>query len=520
MPRRTTLVQPTAFKVPVEGKALARAPPKHQQNYRKTVECDPAIDGTTGITFYIAAPTFPVCILFYVSVMSIFLSGALPPLAKSQTKKRRLEADLPPYSDEGKFAKFSETLFSVSPLKAFVDGPPRILDTGMLEALDWSKTIDLAFSVKHVLIDAIRAAGLESKFRLFIGVSPLSQDLQTITILNGDVLVATVMVVFPEDGTLDDPVLLNKMYERLLSLKIYHGIDKPFGIMTSYENWRVVWLPEDNAAAAEVTLPSFTLAKLQRVDLWDILHPCPRCMYLVGDSLPDPTIRAVGLENREISCTRVIKYNEPILPTILASAILKISKAVVDPREFDDILKRRFTMCMAPGKVSWECRQGDAVRFDLTPSDSHVKFYLLADLTGTGRIWLSCVEPGFGCVLKLFGGDDRGEAMAMKESRLWNKIWKMNTFVLKLGTRFACVLPYVGQCPESFRDKTQYCVRAAIKRMASRRFQHMDLTWSQVGLYQDIDGEMLAVFLDLASAKENVNSREAEAAMLEDLGLS
>ncbi len=61
---------------------------------------------------------------------------------------------------------------------------------------------------------------------------------------------------------LNDPKVLGQMYDYLYHMKEYTGRHYAFGIITTYYDWRIVWLP-DTDDFAKATEPS----KYQRIHL-------------------------------------------------------------------------------------------------------------------------------------------------------------------------------------------------------------------------------------------------------------
>lgn len=87
----------------------------------------------------------------------------------------------------------------------------------------------------------------------------LMQEEVTIHSLRPDLLVliyqshpiGVVEVKAPSSSTvLDNKKVHGQMYDYLNRLKMYFGVDKVFGIITTYEQWRVFWLSDSCGAAS------------------------------------------------------------------------------------------------------------------------------------------------------------------------------------------------------------------------------------------------------------------------------
>jgi hypothetical protein len=61
----------------------------------------------------------------------------------------------------------------------------------------------------------------------------------------------------PKEGTtgLDKPRLLGQIFDYMCMLRTQHGLRYVFGIITNYATWRIVWLPDTEAAAQATELP-------------------------------------------------------------------------------------------------------------------------------------------------------------------------------------------------------------------------------------------------------------------------
>jgi len=83
-----------------------------------------------------------------------------------------------------------------------------------------------------------------------------------ITSSPADVPIGVVAVKKPNPSThtkrcvLDKPRVIGQLYDYLLMLKSFHGLENVFGILSTYKKWRVCWLqsPQTDAIAAADTL--------------------------------------------------------------------------------------------------------------------------------------------------------------------------------------------------------------------------------------------------------------------------
>ena len=120
--------------------------------------------------------------------------------------------------------------------------------------LEWCSEADLCFHVKIVLIDVIEEANLlflscRQHMSLFQKYQP---DLWVVCSFG--VPIGIVEVKKPFGSPLSNPNVIGQMYDYLSQLMHYTGRCHVFGILTDYNEWRIVWLPETNDAAMSATI--------------------------------------------------------------------------------------------------------------------------------------------------------------------------------------------------------------------------------------------------------------------------
>jgi hypothetical protein len=54
---------------------------------------------------------------------------------------------------------------------------------------------------------------------------------------------------FDGKSILEDKIVLGQIYDDMLRLSCFHGLRNVFGILTTYNEWRICWLPEADVAA-------------------------------------------------------------------------------------------------------------------------------------------------------------------------------------------------------------------------------------------------------------------------------
>ena len=124
--------------------------------------------------------------------------------------------------------------------------------------------------------------------------------------------------------------ILCQVFDYLVHLKNYTGRSDVFGILTTYHEWRVVWLPEcDEAARSTETTPANRRIQGPIAQLPD--HP-------PNWSDPDQSSQFLPAQNSQESeipqhlfSTRIIEWNNPDLPHTLLSVIQKMRSSPMNP---------------------------------------------------------------------------------------------------------------------------------------------------------------------------------------------
>ena len=57
-----------------------------------------------------------------------------------------------------------------------------------------------------------------------------------------------------EKSILENKIVLGQLYDYMLQLHSYHGLQNVFGIVATYNEWRICWLPEVDTAARAISI--------------------------------------------------------------------------------------------------------------------------------------------------------------------------------------------------------------------------------------------------------------------------
>jgi hypothetical protein len=120
----------------------------------------------------------------------------------------------------------------------------------------WASEMDVQQLVKAVLQDAITASGLGPLLKCYneLSIFKLRPDIWVVMNERG-VPVGVCEVKKPGRTIMESTVVHGQIYDYMLRLRSFHGIKHVFGIVSTYEQWRLYWLEDCAPAAAATALP-------------------------------------------------------------------------------------------------------------------------------------------------------------------------------------------------------------------------------------------------------------------------
>jgi hypothetical protein len=350
----------------------------------------------------------------------------------------------------------------------------------------------------------------------------------------GGVPVGVVEVKKPGPGVLEDERVLGELFDYMKHLPNFYGTREVIGILTTYREWRVCWLdneetrtlvarsatisdereeeavrtpkkPSIDGEPKESSPPGLTPSK-KRTNFHEIGEP--EQVHDVDDS------PHVFDESRTMFGTRVWSIEKDNTFQLVAAALLKMSQ--VTQRPFDhpfDKLDQRTLLRLDEESFYWErLKPGTVGKWDTPPNKNCKSFFLLEDLgTGArGHVWLACSSGGAVCVLKFLRGDPRGgpqkgdDKALEKELAWWQTVYPnlaKNVRLQRIGGRKALVMPHFDT---PARDETTLGLveQCLMKHFVERKLTHGDVRWRNVGVYK-ANGVMKAVVYDLEEVKES-----------------
>jgi hypothetical protein len=188
--------------------------------------------------------------------MKTFFLDGIPPLGQrsgsgsrgtnSVSKEKHEDAEL-----------FERTSFGLLPDKVLCHRDSSFLWMALARKggkNNWGSESDIQGMVKQVLEEVIYTIGLEEKIQCFneLSIFDLCPDIWIVC--EGGIPIGVVEVKKPgRDNALQNPYVQGQIFDYMLRLQSFFGIKHVFGILSSYEQWRVCWMPTSTERAARTT---------------------------------------------------------------------------------------------------------------------------------------------------------------------------------------------------------------------------------------------------------------------------
>jgi hypothetical protein len=427
-------------------------------------------------------------------------------------------------------------------------GPPRDgvshvlwgnLANSLHERLQWSSESDICGFVTLFLREVARELNLALEFRAEVGFFNLRPDLTVVKMFG--VPVGVVEVKRPTKGILDNGAVLGELYDYMKQVVNFYGLKQVFGILTTYQEWRVCWMSDEHSAKLVSDMPventdtephtpvkagerkektspqGLTPSKTMKAP-----HGLDRVVAEDGDN--DEAVQMDDAE-RVMMSTRVLHVDENVF-NLVGSALWKMNDAQVD----NDMIGRgqmviqvtedSFFWCKRPKATFYEC-----LKWNKVPRAK--RLLLLEDLGvgHSGRVWLVGSQSGLVGVLKFSvakaTGNWRGSLEEFQKRAMdielawWHKIYPAlgeMCSVQQFAGYWTLLMPHLCT-PERNEDTLKLVEMCLRENFANRGLKHRDVAWRNVGVYRQENGHDACIVYDLESVEESKSSDWVESAV-------
>ena len=200
-------------------------------------------------------------------------------------------------------------------------------DLGNVQSLTWASESDIQGYVKLVIHDAITAAGLEGKVSCMneLGIFRIRPDIWIV--IKEGFPIGVLEVKKPDKKIMQSERLHGQIFDYMIRLRNFYGQKHVFGIVSTYEEWRIYWLANDvcnDAASATTKLENIEATQAYVEDITTI----PECINFESESTEE--LISPSQEKRQLCGTPIIRYDDKNLSHMLVSVLLKMYNS---PRE-------------------------------------------------------------------------------------------------------------------------------------------------------------------------------------------
>lgn len=228
------------------------------------------------------------------------------------------------------------------------------------------------------------------------------------------------------ESILDESTVLGELYDFVLKLPNFYGVRPAFGVLTTFETWRMCWIPDSDAEVDRMARTTESLPNLQyqfstptKISSMKqrfpggitpsktkpILHTIEKDAG--GDNSADKNEDQIDADPRVLHGSRIYsRMDEKHLATrAIAATLCKMTQVKQMPFgspfvKMNERMLLRFTKGSSRS-IHW-CRMGKVVPHWNKFANPTKYLFAIEDLGkgSDGRVWLTCSSSGAICVLK------------------------------------------------------------------------------------------------------------------------
>jgi hypothetical protein len=406
---------------------------------------------------------------------------------------------------------------------------------------NWIGEADIQGYVELALKDIIKGAQLKDRtyiakehtFSISRMVGKHQDRVDVTTIVNDTMSVVGVCEVKLPGVKMD---VAAQVVDYMLDLRNSFSVRYVFGLLTTYEEWRIFWFSDTNQAAQETDRKMYD----------DLCLQGSATDYIRSDKV-------------DVYASRVYHHTDTHLVEVLASLFHKsIMSPIAFPVAFID--PSRIYVKATTHSVLYQPlpRSLATFTFDM-PSEQHSTFHILKYFHrgGDGRVALCCNEVGQLGVLKFAINPEKD---LNPEATLWNQLWGTHVRVVSVNERSALLMPFclhirvVDGQPKfcglrewsgittsfidhhevkdkinvdqlaMYQENPSLACRQALERMCELSVEHDDWKWQHVALWPKYNQatnvfDLQPIFIDLTRVKEMKDTREKVFERMEEMML-
>ncbi|KYQ93041.1 hypothetical protein DLAC_05650 [Tieghemostelium lacteum] len=349
------------------------------------------------------------------------------------------------------------------------------------QRLLYSTESDIQIFVKLCLHDIIFACDMRAHCTNELGITGLRPDIMVIQKNNG-LPIGVVEVKKPGSNVMENERIHGQIFNFMTRLKEMYGQKNVYGIVSTYSQWRIYWL-SDNESAESTDLGINNICIGTKIEYPIDIPRSKKTKFL--PACPQPATPII----RIVFGTNVIDSNSKKLPMILYSVLKKM---YFSPRAQSIPLIDKSRMYIQISKNSWfwvKLNSSTKLSYEFFDLSTVSYAILLVDLKSGahGRVWLCCDNGGNVFIMKFstIPNKEKAYKALSQEASMWKQIWKLNAKVVIFNEEWCILMPYLATATEAdWRDHEFISsVRESIQLFASKNLVHMDLHKRHVGKY-------------------------------------
>ena len=392
--------------------------------------------------------------------------------------------------------------------------------------MPWSSEIDICMLVVGLLEEIVAELCLPLTFQQQVGFFSLRPNITVVKVFGTPV--GVVKVKKPGQGVMENERVLGELYDYMTQIVNFYGLKQVFGILTTYKEWRVCWLDNDESNKLAGKTPKEFLEPRTPVKEPDKekKKSSPPGLTPSKKLEQSHTIEGLGDDQdseveedktgRKLIATRVWFVKENVF-NLVGSALWKMNDA-----EFcaDRIEAAQMVIQVTEDTLYW-CRRPDAAKnenLQWTKVPNASRLLLVEDLGvgSSGRVWLVCSSSGLVGVLKFCILEFEQNSHLEKELERWRLLYpelgKLCS-LRQIACHEALLMPHL--CTPQRNQKSLDGIRQTLRsRFVEKGLKHGDVAWRNIGVYKDVgSGQDSYVVFDLEHVTESHDSEWLDDAM-------
>jgi hypothetical protein len=379
-----------------------------------------------------------------------------------------------------------------------------------------STEADVSHQVRLALEEVIRSLDLQFYLLSEVQIFWIRPDIYIVATASG-IPKGVVEVKKAGEIAMTNKFIAGEVFDHMMHLRSLFGVRQVFGILTSYDEWRVCWLPDDesNELAVAESLPEApvfetpTKAKTgpseiaSKDDSPTLVSPSKHiaahdCRVLDDENdVAEEEEEDQEVVERALSGSAIWKRKDAddgALFRFVSSILIKMYRSSLVNRDLSPGTPvEGIIRVVTPTSYLWKnVKLERGLQWDKYPRQGVGRFYIWDDLGHgmDGRALLASTAGGAVCVLKFFfskAKEDDMQTKAERERQRWHCIYpeyKVHVRVVKLADRPVLMMPHFAS-PNRTTNVVEGVRKALHESFDAEGWVHADVKWRNIGLRQN-----------------------------------